>query len=158
MRCFNLWGIFVLVLSAGILIGAQGLPGMGEATTWASEEDDRKYPETYNVPDAPAEYQSRTNPNTSKKDLKKGKRYYKGKCADCHGEKGEGDEDDADSVAFANKKWMKTRSDGQLFYTIMFGAGEDSDMEAFGPESDAGMSEKKIWQLVAYLRTLVDDD
>ncbi|MBF0351264.1 MAG: c-type cytochrome [SAR324 cluster bacterium] len=107
----------------------------------------------YKVPDAPAEYLSMTNPYTSQEDVTKGGELYQGKCSDCHGEIGEGDED-GDDVAFNDTEWMKTRTDGQLFYIARNGAGPDMEMEAYGPGSDADMSEKKIWQIVSYIRTL----
>ena len=108
----------------------------------------------YNVPKAPEKFLAMKNPNTSEEDIKKGQRYYKSKCSECHGEEGEGDPDDEEAVAFQNKDYMKTRSDGQLFYIAMYGAGKDSAMEAYGPESDAGMKEERIWQIIAYIRTL----
>ena len=110
----------------------------------------------WDVPTAPEKYLGMKNPNTSDQDLKKGKRYYKAKCSECHGEEGEGDPDDEEAVAFKNAEYMKTRSDGQLFYIAMFGAGKDSSMEGYGPESDAGMKEERIWQIIAYIRTLAE--
>ncbi|MBC8258773.1 MAG: cytochrome c [SAR324 cluster bacterium] len=109
----------------------------------------------YNVPDAPAEYAEMTNAFTSQKDLEIGKKYYQKECADCHGESGEGDADDKSVVAFTNSAWMNTRSDGQLFYIAAEGAGEDSDMEAYGPWSEMGYSEKRVWQMISYIRTLI---
>ena len=103
------------------------------------------------IRDAPAEFQAMKNKFTSEKDLKKGKRLYDGKCADCHGEDGTPAEDEP---SFKDKKLMDKRSDGQLFYIIKFGNGDDAEMEAWGPESDAALSDQKIWQIVAHIRTL----
>ena len=123
---------------------------LGGASAYAGESK-------YRVIEVPAEYLDAKNPHTTAKDLKKGERYYQGKCSECHGEEGEGDEG-GDAVAFNDKEWMATRSDGQLFYVISEGAGEDSEMEGYGPEWDAGMSEKKMWQMVTYIRTLVNKE
>jgi len=109
----------------------------------------------YNVPDAPEEYTEKKNKYTSQKDIEIGKKYYEKECADCHGESGEGDNDDKSVVAFNNSDWMKTRSDGQLFYIAAEGAGDDSDMEGYGPWSEMGYSEKRIWRIIAYIRTLI---
>lgn len=121
------------------------------------DDDDVKHRE-YKVRKAPEKFLALKNPHTSKKDRKKGRRYYRSKCADCHGDEGEGDEDDKEVVAFKDKKWMSARPDGQLFYIAMYGGGEESEMEAYGPESDAGMKEERIWQIIAYIRTLAEDD
>ena len=109
----------------------------------------------YNVPDAPAEYAEKTNVFTSQEDIETGKKYYNKECADCHGESGEGDVDDKSVVAFNSSTWMSKRSDGQLFYIASEGAGEDAEMEAYGPWSEMGYSDKKIWQMIAYIRTLI---
>jgi len=112
------------------------------------------FAQKYKVRTAPADFLSKTNPFTSEKDIKDGAKQYKGKCADCHGAKGEGDPEEPHVVAFTNKAWMQTRSDGQLFYITLKGGGSESEMEAWGPDTDAGLSEKKIWQIIAYIRTL----
>ncbi|MDP6487179.1 MAG: hypothetical protein QF825_02400 [SAR324 cluster bacterium] len=49
---------------------------------------------------------------------------------------------------------MSKRSDGQLLYIASEGAGEDAEMEGYGPYSDEGMSEKRVWQMIAYIRQL----
>ena len=115
-----------------------------------SDASDKNNPSP--IPVAPAEYLSMKNKFTSAADIKKGESLYQGKCSDCHGEKGEGDGEEA--VVFNNAKYMKNRVDGQLFYIIREGAGEDEEMEAYGVGSDAGLSDKKIWQIIAYIRTL----
>ena len=107
----------------------------------------------YTIEEAPGEYQSMENPQTSAADLKRGEYLYQNKCSECHGEEGEGDGDGA--VIFNDKAYMTERTDGQLFYIAMEGNGEDAEMEGYGPESDYGMSEKKLWQMVTYIRTLV---
>jgi len=143
--------IWLLWITAALMLAMGG-------AVHASDDDHYKNVTKYEVPTAPEKYLAMKNPNTSESDLKKGKRYYKAKCSECHGDEGEGDPEDSGVVAFKNAKWMKTRSDGQLFYIAMFGAGKDAEMEGYGPESDAGMSEERIWQIIAYIRTLVDKD
>jgi len=44
------------------------------------------------------------------------------------------------------------RRDGELFYQILVGGGDRCAMPAYGPESDHGWSELKIWHMVAYIR------
>lgn len=107
----------------------------------------------FEVPDAPAEYLKLKNQYTSAADVKNGKKYYELKCAECHGDSGEGEED-GNAVVFNNSEWMSKRSDGQLFFIASEGAGEDAEMEGYGPYSDEGMSEKRIWQMIAYIKTL----
>jgi mono/diheme cytochrome c family protein len=107
---------------------------------------------SYEIKKAPPEYQALKNPFTSQNDLKKGKEMYQEKCSDCHGANGEGDDEGA--VVFKNKKYMSTRSDGQLLYISKEGNGEDATMEAWGPESDYGLSEEKLWQMIFYIRSL----
>ena len=53
-----------------------------------------------------------------------------------------------------DKKYMDSRSDGALFYQIGSGGEDESYMPGFGPESDIGWSERKVWGMVAYIRTL----
>ncbi len=114
--------------------------------------------EKYGVRSAPDEYQSLTNELTSPEDVAKGQRQYDGKCSACHGDNGEGDPDDPEAVAFTDRAWMDARSDGQLFYIISEGGGDVSNMEAFGPESDYALSEKKIWQIISYIRTFSQEE
>jgi mono/diheme cytochrome c family protein len=87
-------------------------------------------------------------------------RYYakqfKAKCARCHGEKGDGGGEEAagQEVPPANltdAAYMKTRTDGQLFYQLLVGGGENCAMPAFGPGSDHSWSREKIWGMVAFV-------
>ena len=120
------------------------LGGVGNHTAKANG---RKTP----IRDAPAEFLAMENPFTSEADIKKGARYYKGKCSECHGEDGTPEDDEP---SFNDKERMSTRKDGQMFYIIKFGNGDDAEMEAWGEGSDAAMSDQKIWQMVAFIRTL----
>ena len=124
----------------------------GSSLVWADKGMVEKRP----IPDAPSEYQSLKNPATTERDINYGKRQYKAKCADCHGEKGEGDEEEPEVPKFNDAAYMAKRSDGQLFYIIKFGAGKEAEMEGFGPGSDAALSDTKIWRIVAFVRTLTN--
>ncbi len=84
-------------------------------------------------------------------------RQFKGKCSRCHGIDGKGSGPEAATQPrppqdLTDRAYMRTRSDGQLFYQILVGGGEDSPMPAFGPESAQGWNEEKIWYMVAFVR------
>jgi len=53
---------------------------------------------------------------------------------------------------------MNTRTDGELFYQILVGGGDRSAMPDFGPSSDAGWPEERIWKMVRYLRLFAESD
>lgn len=108
----------------------------------------------------PAEYQRLKNPY-GPKDIRVSywKRQFSGKCARCHGESGEGTGEEAgsqkeDPANLADKAFMASCSDGQLFYQITFGGEEKSAMPAFGPESAAGWSEERVWKMATFIRRL----
>lgn len=110
----------------------------------------------HKTPEAPADYQSKKAPKAKKKDLKKGKKYYEKKCKKCHGAKGDGKGSSADDLkiaptAFNAKGYMKSKTDGQLYWITEKGS-KGTDMEAFGPGTDKNLSEKKIWQIISYMR------
>lgn len=136
---------FVVLLLVGIIIAWSA-----HQPAWADEGMTEKR----KIPDAPAKFLEMKNPFTSPRDIKRGAKQYGSKCADCHGEEGEGDPDEPEVVIFKDKAYMATRADGQLFYIIKLGAGEEAEMEAFGPDSDVALSDKKIWQIIAFIRTL----
>jgi mono/diheme cytochrome c family protein len=84
-------------------------------------------------------------------------RQFKGKCARCHGLKGNGGGDEAAGQTvpptnFTDAAYMATRSDGQLYYQVLMGGGERCAMPAFGPESDHGWNDEKIWSMVHFVR------
>ena len=112
------------------------------------------------IPEAPPGYLDMVNPvNHNEVDesfLKKTGKLYKRKCSKCHGENGDGDGSKAEyfvikPTAFNAPGYLAQRKDGQLFWIMMNGS-EDTEMVSVGPDSDAGLSEEKIWQLIAYLR------
>lgn len=109
--------------------------------------------------DVPAEIAARANPvaELPPARVKYYARQFKAQCARCHGAAGDGGGAEAAELAvppadFTDVAYMRTRSDGQLFYQILAGGKPRSAMPAFGPTSPAGWSEEKIWGMVAYVR------
>ena len=93
----------------------------------------------------------------SDKDVAYYAKQFDKKCARCHGEQGNGGGDEAKDqkfppANFTDRHFMDNCSDGQLFYQIMKGGEDKSAMPAFGPESDAGWPEEKVWSMVAFIR------
>lgn len=112
--------------------------------------------------DVPPEFASRKNPVAfEESELRYYQRQFKGKCARCHGKDGSGSGEQATAqevppTDFTDASYMRTRSDGQLFYQILMGGGERCAMPAFGPESDHAWTEDKIWHLVAFIRRFAE--
>lgn len=108
--------------------------------------------------DVPREIAARENPLELGPDkLRYYTRQFKGKCSRCHGIDGKGSGPEALDQPLpprdlTDRAYMRTRSDGQLFYQILMGGGEQSPMPAFGPESAQGWPEEKIWYMVAFVR------
>ena len=115
----------------------------------------------HQIPVAPQEYLDMENSfdedDVDDDFLKKVGRIYKSKRKKCHGSEvdGEGSAaaeiEDPKPTAFNADGYLEGRQDGQLFWIVMYGS-EGTEMNGFGPESDAGFSEEKIWQLVSYMR------
>ncbi|MDM8566760.1 cytochrome c [Candidatus Halobeggiatoa sp. HSG11] len=112
------------------------------------------------TPTAPDDYLAMENPieedDVDDDLLKKAKRLYKSKCKKCHGMEGDGQGSAAEDIeikptAFNPAGYMAGKKDGQLFW-IMKNGSKGTEMEAFGPDSDAGLSEEKLWELIAYMR------
>jgi mono/diheme cytochrome c family protein len=108
--------------------------------------------------DTPPEIAARENPVALGDDqVRYYTRQFKAKCARCHGLDGKGGGPEAAEQPLpprdlTDAAFMKTRSDGQLFYQILMGGGEQSTMPPFGPDSDQGWSEERIWYMVAFVR------
>ena len=106
---------------------------------------------------APLEYLDKVNPlRSDPKNLRKGKVLYRLKakkaCKFCHGMEGLGDGSMSDLQPmpprnFTCKKYMNNIKDGELFWVIREGIF-DSGMPSY-----KHLSDKKIWQLIQYIRT-----
>lgn len=114
----------------------------------------------HQTPVAPQEYLDMENPidedDVDDVFLKQVSRTYKSKCKKCHGMSGDGQGSAAEDIeikptAFNAPGYMESKSDGQLFWIILNGS-EGTEMEAYGPDSDAGLSEEKLWELVSFMR------
>jgi len=114
----------------------------------------------HQTPVAPQAYLDMENPididDVDDVYLKKIKRTYKSKCSKCHGASGDGEGSASEDIeikptAFNAPGYMDSKSDGQLYWILELGS-EGTEMEAYGPESDAGMSEERLWELVTYIR------
>jgi mono/diheme cytochrome c family protein len=136
------------VHSATVMFASLGLVAAILLPTGASARDD-----------TPEVIASRSNPVTelTPRDLRYYQKQFKTKCSRCHGADGSGRgkeaaEQDVPPADLTDASYMNTRTDGQLYYQILMGGGSRSAMPAFGPESDQGWSENKIWYMVAFVR------
>ena len=117
--------------------------------------------EDHQTPVAPQDYLDMENPidedDVDEDFLKNPGKLYKRKCKKCHGTEGDGEGSAADDMEikptdFTAPGYLEGKSDGQLFWIIEVGS-EGTEMEGFGPDSDAGLSEEKLWELVSYMRS-----
>lgn len=114
-------------------------------------------PEKRVIKNAPKEYLDKVNPlRKEPRNLKKGKVLYRIKakraCKFCHGMEGLGDGSMSDLQPmpprnFTCKEYMNEIKDGDLFWVIKEGIS-DSGMPSY-----KHLSDKKIWQLIHYIRT-----
>jgi mono/diheme cytochrome c family protein len=83
-----------------------------------------------------------------------GEKSYQKFCKHCHGETGKGDGPQAPIGStpsnFTDNKWDHGDSAGEIFTVISEGAGKGSPMKSFKTK----LTEKEMWELVNYLRTL----
>ncbi|HEY5656387.1 MAG TPA: c-type cytochrome [Myxococcota bacterium] len=114
--------------------------------------------------DAPAEIAAKSNPvgALTEKEVRYFERQFRAKCARCHGADGRGGGEEAAAQAvppanFTDAAYMRSRSDGQLFYQILMGGGARSAMPAFGPGSAQAWDEDKIWRMVAFVRRFAQE-
>ncbi|MFY9903960.1 MAG: c-type cytochrome [Terriglobales bacterium] len=101
----------------------------------------------------PPEDAAKANPvKPSAESLAKGKKLYGYDCAMCHGKDGDGKGDMAADMKnmpdFTHPDALKGRTDGELFYIIRNGKGENMP-----PEGDRAKDED-IWNMVNYVRSL----
>jgi mono/diheme cytochrome c family protein len=109
--------------------------------------------------DVPDEIAGQGNPveELTPREVRYYAKQYRTKCARCHGADGRGGGEDAKKqevppADLTDATYMGSRSDGQLFFQILVGGGDACAMPAFGPTSDHGWSEEKIWHMVAFVR------
>lgn len=99
----------------------------------------------------PPEAAAKVNPVKPREEsLAKGKKLYGYDCAMCHGKNGDGKGDMASDMKnvtdFTDPAALKNRTDGELFYIIRNGKGEDMP-----PEGDRAKDDD-IWNMVNYIR------
>jgi len=91
--------------------------------------------------------------STTPAEVARGQELYAENCAECHGERGQGDGPDAGSLShspvnFTDQSFMGARSAADLFESISYGR-EDTEMPDFSQ-----LAEADRWALTAFLRTL----
>jgi mono/diheme cytochrome c family protein len=109
--------------------------------------------------DVPENIARARNPVTklTPRDVRYYKKQFKTKCSRCHGIDGKGGgeeaaEQEVPPADLTDASYMKTRTEGQLYYQILMGGGDRCAMPAFGPESDHGWSDNKVWYMVTFVR------
>ena len=103
------------------------------ASVWAQEAEDRRAEEK--VPEK--------NPHDTPADVARGRQYFLGHCAFCHGPAGEGGR----GVNLTTGQYRMGGSDAELFRTIRRGI-EGTEMPG------NGLSQPELWKIVAYVRSL----
>ena len=102
----------------------------------------------YKVPPEDAQKPNPVKPTPES--LAKGKKFYAIDCAMCHGEKGDGKGDMASDIKnvtdFTNPDVQKNATDGEWFYIIRKGKGENM------PPEGARAKDDDVWSLVNYIR------
>src|SRR5262249_5640899 len=94
--------------------------------------------------DRPAEEKiPEKNPHNTSADVARGRQYFLGHCAFCHGPAGEGGR----GVNLTTGQYRKGGSDRELFRTIQKGI-PGSEMPG------NGLPQSEIWKIVAYVRSL----
>src|SRR5215831_19195589 len=101
----------------------------------AQEGQERSDPRDANLPD--------TNPVNSADGIAKGRQYFLGHCAVCHGPAGEGGR----GVNLTTGQYRHGSSDRELFRTIQKGI-DGTEMPG------NGLSQPELWRIVAYVRSL----
>lgn len=83
------------------------------------------------------------NPYTAEPDLQQGQKLYGGRCAGCHGPRGNGGK----GANLASPLLARAQTDIGLYKVIRYGLPE-TEMPG------ANMTQREIWQIAAYVRTL----
>jgi cytochrome c oxidase cbb3-type subunit 3 len=103
------------------------------ASVWGQEAEDR--PAEEKVPEK--------NPHNTPADVTRGRQYFLGHCAFCHGPAGEGGR----GVNLTTGQYRRGGSDRELFRTIQKGI-DGTEMPG------NGLSQPELWKIVAYVRSL----
>lgn len=152
MRLIIFLLLFNLISTTNLLLGV----------SWAGTKNVPDVcPQERNVTQAPSEYLKKVSPlRKEPRHIKKGKvlSHIKAKplaCKHCHGLSGNGMGAISKNMNpkprnFTCKQTMDEISDGQLFWIIKNGA-KGAAMPAY-----SYLSDKKIWQLIHYIRSLSD--
>jgi mono/diheme cytochrome c family protein len=98
--------------------------------------------------------------NPTPESLASGKKLYDRLCAECHGEKGDGDSEIAAAMASDEVRppnliddiWDHGSSDGDLFVSIRDGVGGPGAMK--GLNGRPGIGPTEMWQMVNYVKSL----
>jgi mono/diheme cytochrome c family protein len=107
---------------------------------------------THNGWTAPAEAKSLKNPvPVNQETLSAGRALYADKCANCHGDKGDGKGPEAETYSvppsdFTDAQMMSEMTDGEIFWKITEGR---RPMPSFKKQ----YTDEQRWQFVNYLRT-----
>jgi mono/diheme cytochrome c family protein len=148
IRRFNL--LFVVLTI--ILLGLTACGGTATQNSFFVEDDPGRNPPV------PEEYAGLANPNYGDPDsIAEGDILYQANCSSCHGYTGEGDGTASDGLEPKPKNLAETQpnlSDSYLFWRI----SEGGLMEPFNsmmPGWKGLLSDEKIWQVIAFLRTMV---
>jgi mono/diheme cytochrome c family protein len=113
--------------------------------------------------EAPAEFANMSNPFVGDHEAAEaGAEIYEVNCASCHGPEGKGDGAAADALdpkpaSLADAHLMEDMSDGALFWRVSAGGMMEPFNSAMPAWKDT-LSEDQIWQVIAYIRELAEDD
>jgi cytochrome c len=111
---------------------------------------------------SPMEAKALKNPvEPTEKSIAAGKNVYDKYCAECHGTTGNGVSEKAATLAHAGEakpsdltddKWDHGSTDGEIFVNIRDGVGVKGAMK--GLNGKPGISDRDMWNIVNYMRTL----
>jgi glucose/arabinose dehydrogenase/mono/diheme cytochrome c family protein len=96
--------------------------------------------------DAPASAAALNNPYRGEAAAEAGRELYAAHCAECHGANGQG----SGEVPTLARSATQTAADGELFWFITTGSPAD------GMPAWSALPEQQRWQIVSYLKTLID--
>jgi len=148
VRRFNLLFVALII----ILLGLSACGGTATQNSFFGEDDSGRNP------GIPEEYSGLANPNSGDPDaIAEGEILYQANCSSCHGFTGEGDGPVAAGLDPKSKNLAENQpnlSDSYLFWRI----SEGGLMEPFNslmPGWKGLLSDERIWQVIAFLRTMV---